>query len=259
VLANLRRVSSQSAEPWFHRPVLEYWRDLWRCVGPVFVAGFWASLALWATRLVERPAVVLVAGWAVLMLAFCSAIGLRHERYFLPAVPAIAVIVGALASRDTYDLHILRRWPAVATVVRAVVVVLALVGTGVLCARTISGLDDMARVAERSNTFYARLGAVLRDTVPVEDRLLLSRPQTVYFAERNYFLSEYDPSVDNLIATLANPDNRITFVVQDSSGMFHPEVSAADRQKFWDHVTRHFTPIALPPGLRAAVHRRTSW
>ena len=260
VLGNLRRVNSETSEPWFHRPLLTYWQDLATCVGPVFVGGVMVSLLLWLRRLKRSPEVALVSAWVILTFVFCSAIGLRHERYFLPAIPAMAVLVGSLAAPETYEaLAILKVWARAAPALRLVLTLVVLVSSAVLFGQSIANLAQLQRTGQRSNSFYIQLGGAVRATTsPQEDRLLISRAQTAYFAERNYFLSEYEPDASRLIDMLANPANRITIIVEDSNQFFHPEMSAAGRTQFWEYVGRHFARLRTP-GVRAALYRRTSW
>ena len=256
LLSNLRRVTFQSSETWFHRPVLVYWSDLGRALGPVPVAGGIAGAVVWSGRLRMAPRVMLVVAWVVVTFVFCSAIGLRHERYFMPAVPALFVLVGALAAAETYDLPYLRHHLTAARVVRLGVVALVLVWTAVSLRATITGLADVARIGERSDTFYLRLAAVIRRVIPPEDRIMVSRPQTAYFAERNYFLSEYNVDGKALLSTLADPHNRITLIVQDSNQMLHPDMPAADQRQFWEYVQQHFS---VSQALGGRVRQRTSW
>jgi 4-amino-4-deoxy-L-arabinose transferase-like glycosyltransferase len=258
VLGNLRRVTFQSSETWFHRPLPVYWSDLGKAVGPVLVAGGIAGAVLWSGRLRTAPRVMLVVAWVVATFVFCSAIGLRHERYFMPAVPALAVLVGALAAADTYDLPYLRHHPAAARVIRLGVVVTIVASTAVSLRSTIDGLAGVARIGARSDTFYRQLAGVIRTAIPPEDRMMVSRPQTAYLAERNYYLSEYDVDGRALLAALAEPRNRITLIVQDSNQMLHPDMPAAEQQRFWEYVRQHFT-VSQVLGGRAMMHRRTSW
>jgi hypothetical protein len=227
-------------------------------LGPVLVVGGIAGAALWVARLRAAPRVLLVVAWVAVTFVFCSAIGLRHERYFMPAVPVLAVLVGALASAKTYDLPYLRHRTAVALVVRLAVVAVVLGGTVVSLRATLAGLEGVARVGARSDGFYRGLAETIRAAIPPEDRIMVSRPQTAYLAERNYFLSEYDVDGKALLAALAEPRHRITLIVQDSNQMLHPDMPAADQRQFWDYVNTHFAAERVLGG-RAMLHRRTSW
>lgn len=257
--ANLLRTTFQSDEPWFHRSLPVYWTALTVAIGPVLTGGFFASAVVLGKRLVTERRVLLVAMWVVGVFVFCSAIGLRNERYFLPAVPGLAVLVGALASADAYEHSwFLRRTPRLARVLPVVAFLVVATASAVQVQQTISDLSRVGQIGQRSNAYYVALGKAVKATIPRDERVMLSRVQTAYIAERNYYLSEYDIHASNVLALLSNPENRITGVAIDSRQMLRDDMPAAEQQEVWDYVQNHFTIVpGTPPG--AQLYRRVSW
>lgn len=259
VRANLLRTSSQTNEPWFHRPLLVYWADLATCVGPLMVGGFIASVVVWGRRLIADQRVLLLQLWVVVSFVFCSVIGLHNERYFLLAVPALALLIGSLAAPEAYEtFSFLRQRPAIARGVRLATMVAVAAAAAALLPRPLAELERQRQIGPRSNAYYLALGSAVKQAIPPDERVLVSRVQTAYIAERNYFLSEYDVEAASLLDVLSNPENRITLVAMDSAQMLRDDMPAAEQQKVWDYVSRHFTTV---PGASrsAAIYRRTSW
>jgi 4-amino-4-deoxy-L-arabinose transferase-like glycosyltransferase len=255
---NLKRVAYQTDEPWFHAPLPAYWQTLRVMLGPVYlVAGVALSVFLRGRQLWSDPRFLLLSLWGLLLLTFCSSIGLRAERFFYSACPALAVFIGSLASSETYrGSWLARRSGSLLRAARLAVIVGLVMATSWTAVRAFSAARRLD--GPEVNSRYREIGLAIQRAIPTDERVLLSRVEVAYFAERNYFLSQYDTESTTLLKTLEDPGERITLYVEDSPDMFHPSLPVDDRNRLQEYVESNFALLSTP-GLPVRLYKRTSW
>jgi hypothetical protein len=254
-----KRFAVPAASPFLSTPLPRYWLSLGLVLGPAYLlAGLALNIFLRGTRLWTDQRFFLLSLWVLLLLLFCSAVNYRVQRYFLSACPAIAILVGSLAAVEANHSTWLAR--KLGSLLRpALVLVILAVGIDSARAtvwavrREVPALDGPA-----INARDREVGLAIQRAIPPDERILASRTQTGYFAKRNYYLSQYDQDVAELLQTISDPENRITVFVADSPAMLHPSISPEGQKQFQDYIDGHFKALTTPD-LSVRLYQRTTW
>jgi 4-amino-4-deoxy-L-arabinose transferase-like glycosyltransferase len=235
---NFGRLSSQANEPWFHKPILTYWRGLAGWVGPLLLAGVVGALLL------ERrtPRILIPLAWVAVDFAFCSLIGLKAERYFAPALPALAIIASSIAAPAVAEqLKTRGVSKRIHRVVLPLAVIAALASLATLYkTRPKDGLTDA----------YRRVGERVAALTDPDDRILLPHVQVAWFARRPYYVSVFEPDPDVVQAWL---DAVEVVVTDDRILTYHPNLGPADRNRLDAHLRAHFRRVESPPHANILV------
>ena len=257
---NMARLTFETNEPWFHQPLLGrdgYWWNLARMLGPALVGGSTIAAALWGRRWFNDPRLKLLGLWILINLVFCSAIGLRSERYFFSASLAIAVMVGSLASREAYQsIEFLRTHPAWAKALRMILVASVIVYSALGASQFVAQNDRLQR--QSPNSDYETLADVVGWTIEKSHRLLTTSPQVAYLADRNYYVSHWEASGARWLKFVADPANRIELIVFASKPTLHPNMSDDDRERVARYIGEHFATVPVDD-VKAQVLRRVSF
>lgn len=227
--SNLGRLAEHSAEPWFHRPLGEYWISLlgsW--VGPFVLVGTIAAVVLRRGTLRSSWLMAGMVAWVLVNLAFCSVIGLKAERYFAPAMPVMCVLTSALVAEDgsTRASILLRRW----------------VPVGAALAAALSLVTLLARLPDPSvNAHYARAGREVARLTEPDDRVMVAQVQLAHLARRHYVVSLFERDPERVLGWLRDPQARVTLIATDDRILtYHPQMPKADKERIQRYVREHF-------------------
>jgi 4-amino-4-deoxy-L-arabinose transferase-like glycosyltransferase len=248
-LLNVSRIQSKGDEPWFHTPIFAFWSELAGRLGPVLMGGFFLSMMIHGKRIFTQKNVWLLTSWVFVVFLFCSIIGLKSPRYFLSATPAIAILTASLVSPNAWEFlgRSMSRLRWIGPILLAFIV----------C--SYAGYQTLRSVVRNARIHltlrHQTIGNAVKQITRKEDRLLLSLTATAYYAERDCQFSQYVSSAEKWIAKVSDPRNNLTFYLEDSPNMFHPNMSSEDRQKIQEYLRRHFRIVPGP----VKMYRRIDW
>jgi 4-amino-4-deoxy-L-arabinose transferase-like glycosyltransferase len=251
---NFARLGARSDEPWFQRPLLDYWGSLSRWVGPLVLGMVAGVLALHRRALATDARVFPLLAWVAVNFAFCSVIGLKAERYFVPAMPALCVLAGMIVSPESFErLREAGASERFGRLLRALLLPIAAL------AAVASLLVVLLTLPERGvNRYYRDVGRSVAALVEPGDRVMLPHVQVAWFARRNYYVTVFEPDAAVLLERLTTPAHRVTaFVTDDRIQTLHPGISPGDRARIEAYLAARF--VRVPGPAHANVLVRRSW
>jgi 4-amino-4-deoxy-L-arabinose transferase-like glycosyltransferase len=256
-IKKLTRVKGTSSEPWLRVPLFTYWLQFLDLLGYFAVATACLALILQRSRLISDARLYPPILWVCIVVAFCSLIQLRQNRYFTSASPAVMILAGSIVNASYNSSNLWRH--AYVRVLVACGIILA--GISLILGAALNIKSSVGRPAD--SDYAIPIAGFLEASSPPNSRIITSLPSIAYEANRRYYISFTIENAEEFMRLSNEPNLQVSAVVGIEAPLFwYPDMSQEERERCIEELSRTYEPSHLR-GIPYTVylkvpHRRTS-